>query len=147
MQISEKVQKYYPEEKSTYVARQINTFVSLMKKDDIVLILNEKSKIISFGIIKDDVVYEHVHDTFKSIIEEGATADNQHTLKKRRSVRWIKHVDRIKLGSNLYRIIYSHSTIVNAKDYGLFMDRELSCFYWFLISWTHMPFPSSSILC
>lgn len=106
----------------------LQKFVISFKKGDIVIIPNEQSKILAFGEILSDEVYLYEQDPFEAFLSNDD--DNAKTmLTKRRDVRWIKHVKRSDLDPYLYKIIYSHNTIVDANPYQTFIDRTLYPFY------------------
>lgn len=132
------VEKEYPEkDRSGYIGGQIYRFVQTMKKGDIVIIPSQGSVWLAFGELVDDNVYlleEDKEKEFEEILEEfydetQADIDEKTVLKKRRKVKWIKTVKRTELDPQLYKIIYSHNTIVDAKDYSFFIDRMLSNFF------------------
>ena len=132
------VEKEYPEkDRSGYIGGQIYRFVQTMKKGDIVIIPSQGSVWLAFGELVDDNVYlleEDKEKEFEEILEEfydetQADIDEKKVLKKRRKVKWIKTVKRTELDPQLYKIIYSHNTIVDAKDYSFFIDRMLSNFF------------------
>ncbi|GAA0116963.1 hypothetical protein [Clostridium senegalense] len=132
--IKEEVSRHYDVDKPGYIASQICKFSNSMKKGDIVLIPNEKSKWMAFGEIVEDNMYlleeaedfEHVLDQFYNEVD---SKDEKPILKKRRKVKWIKTVKRYDLDPYLQSIIYSHNAIVDANIYSLFIDRTLSQFY------------------
>lgn len=122
-EIKREVALKYPEEsRAGLVAGQIVHFVKNMKKDDIVLIPNKNSEYITFGIIEDDKAYKYT-PTF----EEVALSEDDEEMKlfKRRKVKWLMTKKRDYLDPYLYRIIYSHNTIVNANAYSTFIDRTM----------------------
>ena len=105
-QLKAEVEKAYPDNKRPgYVANQLFTFVREMKKGDYVVIPSESSEVLAFGIIESDI-YEQTNNEAK---------DTQHL--KRHKVNWIQSRKRDTLDSYLYRIIYSHNTIVDAESY------------------------------
>ncbi|WP_443659096.1 hypothetical protein [Clostridium algidicarnis] len=122
-------EKYPKIEKPGYVAKQIKKFVSDVKIGDIVLIPNKNSEKIAFGeVISDVSIYEEDRDpTLDFFMLEDDNEDIP--LKKRREVKWLKVVRRRSLDPYLYKIIYSHSAIVDARPYAIFIDRTLHSFY------------------
>lgn len=140
-ELSERISHIYKDEKQqqcTYIAGIILKFVNEIKKGDIVLIPNASSKIIAFGEVLDDNIYladdDKSEQTFLDLlddIEENEIGDKKELtpMKKRRRVRWFKHVQREKLDPDLKPIVYAHQTIVDLEPYASFVDRTLSDFY------------------
>ena len=106
----------------------LQKFVTSFKKGDIVIIPNEQSKILAFGEILSDEVYLYEQDPFEAFLS-GDEDSGKTLLSKRRDVKWIKYVKRTDLDPYLYKIIYSHNTIVDANPYQSFIDRTLYQFY------------------
>lgn len=128
------VHKEYPSNKQPgYVANRIKTFVCDMKKGDIVLIPSSNSERIAFGEICDDEIFiydgREELDFFDAMEDENNEIKEKTILKKRRKVKWIEVINRRDLDPYLYKIIYSHNTIVNAKPYEVFIDRALYPIY------------------
>lgn len=120
--------KYYPKiDKVGYVAKQIKKFACDIKKGDIVLIPNKNSEKIAFGEIKSEpYIYEEDKSQILDFFDDD---DIKESLKKRIDVKWLKVLKRSELDPYLYKIIYSHSTIVDARPYANFIDRTLHKFY------------------
>ncbi len=118
--LKDKVKEHYEEERRPGVAAaQMQTFVGTMKKSDIVLIPNARSREIAFGVITSDAYVISLRD-----IEEG-----QCPFKKRRNVKWLKKVLRADLDPYLYSLINSHHSITNAYKCRNFINRTLYDFY------------------
>lgn len=111
-----------------YVAGQIKRFVEDIKKGDIVLIPNANSERIAFGEVLEDDVYIYDESQFEAYMNDS-DCDSKLIIKKRRKVRWIKSVKRKDIDPYLYKIIYSHTAIVDANPYEVFIDRTLSPLY------------------
>ncbi len=130
--ISGKISELYPDNKKPgYTAKQIKRFVSEMASGDIILIPSENSDKIAFGILEGEIYLQEkkqIDNLFESILEDDIDDKIEHLI-KRRKVKWIDVVNRERLDPYLYRIIYSHSTIVNAKPYEVFIDRALHPIY------------------
>lgn len=119
-QLKNKVKEHYEDEKRPGVAAaQMQTFVGTMKKNDIVLIPNSRSREISFGIITSDA---YIHPTDK--IQEGECP-----FRKRRNIKWIKKVARVDLDPYLYSLINTHHSISSANKCSNFINRTLFDFY------------------
>lgn len=131
-ELKNEVIKYYPKiGNHGYVAGQIKRFVEDIKEGDIVLIPNANSERIAFGEIINNEIDIYEDNSFEDYLinYDDDNIDKKSIIKKRRKVRWIKNVKRIELDPYLYKIIYSHSAIVDAKPYEVFIDRILSQFY------------------
>ncbi|GGB56931.1 hypothetical protein GCM10011409_38140 [Lentibacillus populi] len=114
--------KYTSNKQPGHTFSHIKRFFHEIKIGDIVMIPSEDSKHIAFGKVTSDVYITEVSQTE---IDEGACP-----YKKRRSVEWIKSVDRRKLDPYLYKMMNSHLTISNANDYADSIDRTLYSFYY-----------------
>lgn len=129
--LKEKVAKLYPDDRTGYVASLIHKFVNKMKAGDIILIPNKDSKHIAFGQLLEDEPYIYLptkEEKFQLDLEED---DRQLFLAKRRRVKWFdnKVVKKEDLDPYLFKIIYSHNTIVDANSYSSFIDRTLYNIY------------------
>lgn len=119
-QLKDKVKDHYEDEKRPGVAAaQMQTFVGTMRKNDIVLIPNARSREISFGIVKSDAYIQS-----KDYIQEGKCP-----FRKRRNIKWIKTVDRANLDPYLYSLINTHHSISSASKCSNFINRTLFDFY------------------
>lgn len=124
------VETYYPKEtRPGYVASQIDKFVKEFKKGDIVIIPNKNSKIFAIGEIEEDGIYIAEEEPREGLVFEEDLENQNKFLVKRRKVRWIKSLHRHELDNRLQTFIYAHNTIVNLRQYELFIDRTLSDFY------------------
>lgn len=121
-EIEKEIVKAYPRDQPGRIYGQIHRFLYEMQVGDIVMIPNENSKLIQFGIIEGEPELRTV--TVTAIEEEGACP-----YFKKRKVRWIKSVRRDKLDSYLFRMMQSHLTISNANDYAHYIDRTLHSFF------------------
>lgn len=103
------------------VFTQIQRFFHGIKNGDIVMIPSKNSKYIVFGEVTSDVYFEPIdHEN----LDEGECP-----YEKRRRVKWIKNVDRVSLDPYLYKMMQSHFSISDAKDYADAIDRTLHGFY------------------
>lgn len=123
------VEENYPNEQRTgYVAAQIDKFVHQFKQGDIVIIPNKNSQIFAIGEIAEDNIYIAEEQRDGLIFEEDLETQVKF-LKKRRKVNWIKCYQRNELDNRLQTFIYAHNTIVDLNNYSLFIDRTLSNYY------------------
>ena len=104
------------------IATQLIRFVSEIKKGDIVIIPSQKSNNIAFGEVLDDSIYEEYVDL--EDIEQ-----TQCTFIKRRKVRWIKRQKKEEVDVYLYKLLNSHHTITDAKEYANIIERTLNSIY------------------
>lgn len=100
---------------------QLKRFMLEINKDDIVIIPNQNSRFVSFGIITSDLYIKEV--------KEDDALEGACPFKKRRNVHWLKTIARDRLDPYLYRLLYSHHTITNADEYALYIDRTLHSLY------------------
>lgn len=113
----------YPESKQPgKIIKNIIKFYQEIKTGDVVMIPDENSKKINFGIVTGEKVYETTVSQTK--IDEGYCP-----FKKRRKVSWVKEVYRKDFSLKLFRMMQSHNTISNANDYADEIDSILNDFY------------------
>ncbi|MCK8827730.1 hypothetical protein MWH25_08230 [Natroniella acetigena] len=131
-ELKEQIEELYPNEnRPGLIKSQIYTFVSEMKKGDIVLVPSKSNnQHIAFGeIVEDDIYIEEVEEyDFEKYMEEFGEQPPC-PFKKRREVKWLKTVKKEKLDPYLYKLLYSHCTITNANDYSHFIDRTIYSFF------------------
>lgn len=105
-----------PNDKRTIslIASQIARFAYDVKKGDIVVIPSSSSDEICFGIVdSDDWVYDNYSDLGDSSI-----------LKK--SVTWIKEIERRRLDPYLYRMFLAHHAVNKVNDYAEIIERSIN---------------------
>ena len=113
-QFTQRVRELLPKEKRPgYVAGQLIRFTYLIKKGDIVIIPNKNSNILHFGEVAESFAYSKDNND-----------DCPH--EKRKRVKWIKHESRVKLEAELYKLVFTHTTISNANEYANYVDRLLN---------------------
>lgn len=118
--LGEKVRKYYEENKMpTHTANQILKFAYEIKKGDIVFIPSSSSSILKFGEVLETPAY----------LKSDSLDKDDCPFEKRKKVRWFKSIKKKQLDPNLYKLIYSHHTITNAKDYEQYIDKSLYSFF------------------
>lgn len=119
----EEIKEKYPENKQApHTFGQIKRFYDNLKIGDVVMVPNQGSKFIAFGIIKSDVYNVEVSQTD---IEEGNCP-----YIKRREVEWVKLKPRKSLDPTLFRMMQAHATISDASDYAEYIDRTMYSFYY-----------------
>lgn len=117
----ERIEEIHDDVQSWRVFGQIQKFFHGIKIGDIVMIPSRNSKDIVFGEVLSDVYFETInHDE----LEEGVCP-----FEKRRTVRWIKKADRTTLDPYLYKMMQSHFSISDAREYADIIDRTLHGFY------------------
>lgn len=116
--------KYPNKSRPGYIASMISRFFWEIKKDDIVIIPDESANKMRIGVFTDDIVknqpvyrkrrnVEHLDDDFFKV----------------RTVDWLKEVPRQFINPNLYKIFYSHQTVVLANEYSQYVNSMLYDFY------------------
>lgn len=133
-ELIELIKKTYPEEtRPGLIANYLKKFVCDMSIGDIILIPNNNSQCISFGII-DSEIYEYSPtgaDLLDIALNEIDGNDEYVNLYKRRKVKWIdKPKARKDIDPYLLNIIHAHNTIVDANPYKDFINRNLYSFYY-----------------
>jgi len=146
------IKSLYPTEKRPgLVAGYIENFYTKVKKGDIILIPDKKSRYIAFGEIIDDAVYyediqnaiekenkilnlpdsdsyepEEVDDT--SNLDEGEE-DNSCPYIKRRGIKLLKTLHKSQLDIKLLPALNSHNALSNLEKYSSYIDRTLNDFF------------------
>ncbi|KPB06028.1 hypothetical protein [Bacillus sp. CHD6a] len=107
----------YPKKQPRRIYNQIRKFLFEIKVGDVVMIPNENSKVINFGIVTSEYISRanNINDTCPFI--------------KSKSVKWIKEIDREKLDPYLFKMMQAHQTINSANEYAHFIDRTMYSFY------------------
>lgn len=123
----DKVKQYV--RKYQRIATMVNRFAFGMKKGDIVLVPSTDSDQISFGEILDDQQY--FEDNFPETTPQERDSPKFCPFVKRRTVRWLKTVNKRDLDSNLYSLLYSQHVInlISKREYAHFIDRTLDSIY------------------
>ena len=117
------ISNYYPESKQPgKIINNIYKFYKQIKSGDLVMIPDQNSKKINFGIVEEDSPYELTVSQTK--IDEGYCP-----FIKRRKITWVKEVYRSHFSLKLFRMMQSHNTISNANDYADEIDSILNDFY------------------
>ena len=117
------ISNYYPESKQPgKIINNIYKFYKQIKSGDLVMIPDQNSKKINFGIVEEDSPYEITVSQTK--IDEGYCP-----FIKRRKITWVKEVYRNHFSLKLFRMMQSHNTISNANDYADEIDSILNDFY------------------
>jgi len=119
---TEKIESIIEDTQAWRVFTQLKRFFHEIKIGDIVMIPSVNSQYIVFGEVTSDVYFEEITD---EMLEEETCP-----YSKRRKVKWIKTVERKSLDPYLYRMMQSHFSISNAKDYADAIDRTLHSFYY-----------------
>jgi len=108
------ISKAYPKVKQpSRIYNQIRKFIFELKIGDVVMIPDENSKTISFGVIKSDYYCKENASKYEFI--------------KSRDVEWIKTIARKNLDPYLYKMMHAHQTInsANAYKYAHYIDRSM----------------------
>lgn len=106
-----KIEKNYPKKQPSRIYNQIRKFIFDLNIGDVVMIPNENSKFISFGIITSDFY-----------CKDKVQKDE---FLKTRDVKWIKTIERKMLDPYLYKMMQAHQTINNADAYSHYIDRSM----------------------
>lgn len=108
--------------RANYAASQILSFSKNIKTNDIVLIPSYNSSKITFGqVLESEIINVKV-----SITENDYTTC---PWVKRKKVKWQETLTRDELDPNLYKLMYTHHAITEAKYYGEYIDRVINSFY------------------
>jgi len=115
---------YKEEKRPGYVYNQIKRFMFEIKEGDMILIPNENSSDIAFGIVTKEF---YVRDT------QNILTDNLKSLictyKKCIDVKWIKVVSKNSFEPHLRMLLFAHTTVSNVNDYKDYINRTLFPIY------------------
>jgi hypothetical protein len=118
--LAAKIHSTYKEKESrpSYIASQLLKFTYQIKKGDIVLIPSQSSLQITFGEVRETIVYtDEVNDS------------DDCPFVKRKKVKWIKKLWRDDLDPNLYKLMFSHHTVSEADSYSEYIDKIINSFF------------------
>ncbi|GAB6171975.1 hypothetical protein JCM15765_14530 [Paradesulfitobacterium aromaticivorans] len=122
-QLLNKAKELYAKKENEQLGRIVNPiikFVTEMNIGDVVVIPNENSKEIHFGIIKSEV--KIVKDVIN--LDEGLEP-----LYKQRTVEWVTWRDKDSVDLGIFKMLSSHYAISSADDYAESIDRTMYSFY------------------
>src|SRR5665213_492720 len=108
------------EERPGLAARQLLVFTHAMKEGDYVVIPSFGTRSLAIGRITEK-------PPFQSPLKFNG--EEMIGYAKRRSVRWIKRVQRESVNANLYLSLYAHQTISNVTDSSQWTDMLLFDFF------------------
>lgn len=112
------ISELYPNEKRPgKIYNQLNRFYKNMRVDDVVMIPSDSSSKIRFGIIKSEPY----------TISKDQIDNCPHLM--RRTVEWVKTVDRDRLDPQLYRMTRPQNTISDASEYAPYIDRTIGSLF------------------
>lgn len=116
-EMAKTILEYYPDKQPGRIYNQIRKFIFDIKIGDVVMIPNENSKLINFGIVTSDFISRknNKNDTCPFI--------------KSKSVEWVTSINRDKLDPYLFKMMQAHQTINSANEYAHFIDRTMYSFY------------------
>lgn len=112
--MKEKLLEAYPDKQPGRIYSQIHRFIHEIAIGDVVMIPNENSKEISFGIVEGNLVNRNVNDG---------------NFIKSRKIKWIRPVERDELDPYLFKMMQAQQTINKADEYAHFIDRTMYPFY------------------
>ena len=116
------IEKYYP--KVVHPARvitQVRRFCQEMKTGDIVIIPKKGNSVLAFGIITGDIEERK--------ISEDDILDDACPFIRKRSVKWIKGIEKYRIDPQLFQFFRNQHAISVADEYAPFIDRIMNSFY------------------
>lgn len=120
-QLTEIAAKKYPDEKRPgFIANQVYKFAIDLKKGDLIIIPSANSDVVSIGEVIDSIIPELSSDDIR---KSGCP------YKKRKRVKWIKHIRREDLDIYIYKVLQAHQAINNITNYGDIIERTINNFY------------------
>lgn len=105
------IEKAYPNKQPSRIYNQIRKFIFELNIGDVVMIPDENSKNISFGVIESDYYR-------KENVGKGEFI-------KSRDVKWVKSIQRKNLDPYLFKMMQAHQTINSANKYAHYIDRSM----------------------
>jgi restriction system protein len=116
------VERYYPKvAQPTRVLNQVRRFCQEMKPGDIVIIPKKGNEVLAFGVIMSEVEERK--------LTEDDIMDDACPFTRKRSVRWIKGIEKYRIDPYLYQFLRNQHAISVADDYAPFIDRIMNSFY------------------
>lgn len=109
-----------PDRAPGLIASQLTKFIYEVNKGDLVIVPSEHSTFISIGEVKDSNLME-VSDL---IIDRTDCP-----YRKRKSVHWIKTIDKKSTDLLLYRALQSHQAITDVSKHANIIERSIGDFY------------------
>lgn len=115
------VKRKYPDKKSPGLAvSQLLAIASGIKKGDYVLIPSAGTARIAIGQVQDSMPFE------KTLVSGEHTYED---YSKRRRVKWIANYARSEINPNVWKILNTHQTIVDAAEYSQWIDPLIFDFF------------------
>ncbi|MES2737211.1 MAG: hypothetical protein V4672_12885 [Verrucomicrobiota bacterium] len=120
--LKEELRKHYPPKEgvdgrvndlSGLHAAQLWKFVREMKAGDIVIIPSPKGERLAIGFVEDKPAFEDA-------LTLGAEKFPEFT--KRRSVNWLRGIDRSGINPNLFKLFLNPQTLIDASNYAGWID-------------------------
>jgi hypothetical protein len=120
--VTARIEKCYPMvAHPTRVVNQIHRFCQEMNIGDIVIIPKKGNAVLAFGVIVGQVEEQK--------LLEDDILDDACPFIRRRSVRWIKGIEKYRIDPYLYQFLRNQHAISVADDYAPFIDRIMNNFY------------------
>ena len=119
------ISKFEDYKRPGFIVSQISRFFNEIKKDDYVVIPDLSTEKLCIGRVKSGQVIEK--KLFKKERENKLTEIEGYT--KTKKVKWVKEIPKEFINPTLYKLFFSHQTIVNANDYGYLINSMLNDFY------------------
>lgn len=125
------VKKIYPDEnRPGLVAGYIKIMKDVMKKDDIVIVPSRNAESLNIGLVNDDIRFLTKEQIQKNTREASENDYDISNFTIRRSVQWIKAINKNQIDMRFYKALFSHNTISNINDYDFIIDR--TCFPYYI---------------
>lgn len=112
--MKERLLEAYPDNQPGRIYSQIRKFIQEIAVGDVVMIPNENSQEISFGIVEGNLVNRKVEDE---------------NFIKSRNIKWLKTIYKDELDPYLFKMMRAQQTINRADEYAHFIDRTMYPFY------------------
>jgi restriction system protein len=109
-----------PERATGLIASQLTKFIYEVKKGDLVIVPSENSTYISIGQVNDSNLME---------VSDLMIDRTDCPYRKRKSVKWIKTIDKKSTDLLLYRALQSHQAITDISKHANIIERSIGDFY------------------
>ena len=117
--LKERVQKHDPKNQRPGLAiNQLKKFAFEINRNDVVIIPSESLEELSMGVVFDD-----------DLSYSKDFPDDDCPFEKRRKISWRKTIPKAKIHPVLYKLFFSHQTVVSANNYDKFIDKSMHDFF------------------
>lgn len=114
------IENILPDRSSGLISSQLIKFIYEIKKGDIVIVPAAGSEFISIGIVTDTPLIE---------VDDSLIDRTKCPYRKRKSVKWIKTVEKSSADIMLFRALQSHQALTEVTQHANIIERSINDFY------------------